>query len=588
MKVRAIAIATERSNAIGTVELECTPHGLALVYLGVGSFSADYTPGALTHGTQVLVPWANVREARVDGEQLFLDLDSTATPHQRLSLVNFSTGNSVHHRELYRQRLVLRLAVTGTALVGLLVVVLTVPRIAPRASALTALFIGAVTAAGVLLLGLWADRQVARGGADSDTVREAFAGQLAIFLPTLGRSPRAPRPPPKLPRLPDLQGVLPRTTLAVVITLTAGLLGLVLMGSWVIGAGDSGTSTAARSRPSRATPAAEPYPDEDVAPPRPKRAAPIRSTPPPALTPPRPPPPPVAPPSGDVASVSGSCRCPRADSALWSEPIGKLSALVLAERKQRVGTRTQIELDIAAVNNSDEEIRDLTMVIEFFEQDPPPSSKRYSVAARSVYFEGPLTPGQAIKWTVEARGTTYEIKNPIEGHLGVHGEGAAPTNLLAELLNANHRPVRLHGAMMLAFLGDPRAREAALVLREALREDEAPYLERLIAATGDIRACQLTVSDTGMQRTVSACVFNAAREAKSGLALRVRALDSPVTHLRPVESPALVLAEGTWKLPAALQPDQGVQAAAQLDLSAAGEPNPAMFEVFADRFEVLR
>jgi hypothetical protein len=286
--------------------------------------------------------------------------------------------------------------------------------------------------------------------------------------------------------------------------------------------------------------------------------------------------------------VSGACRCPRAECALWAEPIGKLDALVLAERKRRVGTHSQLELDVAAVNNSDEEIRDLTLVIEFFEQDPPPSSKRYSVAARSVYFEGPLTPGQAIKWTVEARGTTYEIKNPVEGHIGAHGEGAAPTNLLAELLNANHRPVRLHGAMMLAFLGDPRAREAALVLREALREDEAPFLERLVAATGDVRACQLTVSDTGMQRTVSACVFNAAREPKSGLALRVRALDGQVTHLRPVETPALVLAEGTWTVPTPLQPDQGVTATALLDLSATGDPNPAMFEAFADRSDVLR
>ena len=424
MKVRAIAIATERSNAIGTVELECTPHGLALVYLGVGSFSADYTPGALTHGTQVLVPWANVREARVDGEELFLDLDSTATPHQRLSLVNFSTGDTIHHRELHRQRLVLRLAVTGTALVGLLVVVLTVPRIAPRTSALTALIIGALTAAAVLLLGLWADRQVVRGGADSDTVREAFAGQLAIFLPTLGRSPRAPRPPPKLPRLPDLQGLLPRTTLAVVITLTAGLLGLVLMGSWVIGAGDSRSGPVARTRPPPALPAADTYPDERPAPPPPRRVAPRQSSSPPAVAPPSPPPP-VPPPSGDVAGVSGACRCPRAECALWAEPIGKLDALVLAERKRRVGTHSQLELDVAAVNNSDEEIRDLTLVIEFFEQDPPPSSKRYSVAARSVYFEGPLTPGQAIKWTVEARGTTYEIKNPVEGHIGAHGEGAA-------------------------------------------------------------------------------------------------------------------------------------------------------------------
>jgi hypothetical protein len=48
MRVRAVAAASERSNAVGSVELECTPHGLVIVYLGLGSFSEGYTPGALT------------------------------------------------------------------------------------------------------------------------------------------------------------------------------------------------------------------------------------------------------------------------------------------------------------------------------------------------------------------------------------------------------------------------------------------------------------------------------------------------------------------------------------------------------------
>ena len=69
MKVRAVAIASDRSNAIGTVELECTPHGLVVVHLGVGAFSEDYAPAALTSGTRVLVPWAAVDEATID-EQL--------------------------------------------------------------------------------------------------------------------------------------------------------------------------------------------------------------------------------------------------------------------------------------------------------------------------------------------------------------------------------------------------------------------------------------------------------------------------------------------------------------------------------------
>jgi AcrR family transcriptional regulator len=53
MKVRAVAIASDRSNAIGTVELECTPHGLVVVHLGVGAFSEDYAPAALTSRTSI-------------------------------------------------------------------------------------------------------------------------------------------------------------------------------------------------------------------------------------------------------------------------------------------------------------------------------------------------------------------------------------------------------------------------------------------------------------------------------------------------------------------------------------------------------
>ena len=79
MKVRATAVAEGRANAIGTVELECTPHGLAVAYLGVGSFQQDYAPAALTMGTLVTVPWSKVEAARVEGDQMFLGIDPELT-----------------------------------------------------------------------------------------------------------------------------------------------------------------------------------------------------------------------------------------------------------------------------------------------------------------------------------------------------------------------------------------------------------------------------------------------------------------------------------------------------------------------------
>jgi hypothetical protein len=103
MKVRATAIATDRSNAIGNIELECTPHGLAIVYLGVGAFRDGYAPAALTTGTSVTVPWASVNAARVEGEHVYLELDARLTPHSRLTLASFH-GRLRARPQVTRQR----------------------------------------------------------------------------------------------------------------------------------------------------------------------------------------------------------------------------------------------------------------------------------------------------------------------------------------------------------------------------------------------------------------------------------------------------------------------------------------------------
>ena len=144
--------------------------------------------------------------------------------------------------------------------------------------------------------------------------------------------------------------------------------------------------------------------------------------------------------------------------------------------------------------------------------------------------------GKAIgEWDVEARGTEFEVHNPQTGDIGVEGDTGAPTNLLAELLHAHNRPVRMHGAMLLSFFGDPRAKDAILELREALREDEAPYLDRLLQAVNDVKACNLKVSEYGDSRSVSACVFNASKEPRKSLGLRVRGLDHRTDRARARE-----------------------------------------------------
>lgn len=570
MKVRATAVAEGRANAIGTVELECTPHGLAVAYLGVGSFQEDYAPAALTMGTLVTVPWSKVEAARVEGDQMFLGIDPELTPHSRMVLTHFTTGDHAHHREVQKQRLVVWIGAGGGAVVVSMIAALTLPRFAPSTGAGAALAIGGLAALAIVCVGLLADRQLGRAGLEGDAAREAFALELSRHLPTLIRLPTRPAPPERPFRWPAFEGWIPRTTAAVVITLTASLLGAVLTARWLL-------SPAHDTRSSIVAQAPEP---ERAAPDEPKNLA--------------PPPPPVAPPpsaegerpSAPSTTLEGRCSCTRASSPLWATPIPKLGVLVLERKLVSGPVRKRLELEIAAVNNGDQDLREIAMAMTFFEQDPPPSNRRYPVANRAVYFEGPLTPGQAIKWSVEARGSAVEIDRPLHGEIGPAGEGAAPTNLIAELLGANHRPVRLHGAMLLGYLGDPRAKEAALKLKEGMRDDEQPYLDRLVRALSDVKTCHLRVTGDGNERAVEACVFNAGNEARDKLALRVRALDGTPNPGEPSEKPPNVVAEATFALGSELPPQAGVTARAKLDVSKASAP-PVSFEAFADRHDLL-
>lgn len=567
MKVRATAVAAERSNAIGNVELECTPHGLAVVYLGVAAFTDGYAPAALTTGTRVTVPWAAVTEARVEGEQLFLSVDPALTPHSRMVLTHFSTGDQEHRREVGKQRVIVWIGAVVLALIAAMLSALTLPRFAPRAGATATIVLGSLGALAVAVVGLLADRQLGRVGLDGAGAREAFAVELSRHLPSLVRLPSAPRPERPIP-LPSFEGWLPRTTAAVVITLTACLLGAVLTARWML--------TPDRERREVAAEANEPRPPEPMLEP-------------PTLAPPPPQPTESAAPAASAAAepsvtAAGRCSCRRADSLLWSEPIPKLGSLILSRKVISGPVRKRMELEIAAVNNGDTDIRELSMVLAFHDQDPPPSNKRYSVANRSVYFEGPLAPGQAIKWSVEARGSSFDLDRPLPGDIGLAGEGAAPTNALAELLEANHRPVRLHGARLLAYLGDPRAKQAALTLKDAMREEEAPYLDRLLRALADVTTCSLEVSGSGSERVVNACVFNRSNETKQSLGLKLRGLDGKVDPSEPTAPPPNVVAEGVLAIPGELPAQAGVLVRGKL---AVPSGSPVAFEAWADRKDLL-
>jgi hypothetical protein len=579
MRFRATAKSSERSNAAGAVELECAEQGLLLGYRGVFALSEGYVPGAVATGADLTVPWLSVLQTALEGDDLFLEVDSAITPLNRLCLTGFSAGEEpLPPEDSRRRQLVVRIASVGLAISAALAAFAGARGAGATPSLSLSISASVLTALAVLAVGFWADRFVAMPvpRLTGDVAREVFLAELALHRPALTRAPKAP-PPARPPLVFYFERLMPRTTAAIVITLSAALLGTLLT-TRVIVLDEGTTRRAERSTPRDGS-------EERLTP---------REPPPAAIAPaalvskPSKPSAPAAPPSGDAVRLGEPCRCVRSDSALWAEPIPRLSLLVLAQRARKGHGEDEnkrkkyLELELGIVNNSKTDVPEVSLLVEFFERDPPPSNKRYSVSTRPLFFEGPLRPAQAIKWSVEAQGVEFEVHNPVPGDVGPFGDDAAPANLFAELLTANHRPVRLHAAMMLSFLGDPRARDAVLELREALREDEAPYLNRLIQAQAPVKVCKLQVEPA--RQAGSACLFNSGVEPKKDLGLRVRALADEVSHGDPVGQPPEVKAESSYHVPGELPPNEGREASFSFD--AHGERVEA-FEAFADRFDLL-
>jgi hypothetical protein len=577
MRFRATAKNSERSNAAGAVELECAPEGLHLAYRGVFALSDGYVPGAVATGAELLVPWPSVLETTLEGDELFLEIDSRLTPLNRLCLTAFTAGEEqLPPEESRRRRLVVRVASAGLAVTAALAAFAGAHGAGVAPSLSLSISASVLTALAVLAVGFWADRFVATPAPrlTGDVARELFLAELMPFRPTFTRAPAA-SPPARPPWLFYFERVLPRTTAAIVITLSAALLGALLTTRVIVL--DEGTTR----RPVRAAATTDDLPERPSEP-RPRA---VLSTAAIAATTAAAQP---APPAGDAVRLGEACRCPRADSPLWESPIPRLSILVLSQRVRKGRGEDEnkrkkyLELELAVVNNGRSDVPELSLLVEFFERDPPPSNKRYSVSTRPLFYEGPLRPAQALKWSVEAQGVEFDVHSPIPGDVGPFGDDAAPTNLFAELLTANHRPVRLHAAMMLTFLGDPRARDAILELREALREDEAPYLNRLLQAQSPLKVCKLQIEPA--RQSGSACIFNSSAEPRKDLGLRVRALAGEVSHANPLGAPPEVRAETSFHVPGELPPNDGRTATFGFDLR--GERSET-FEAFADRFDLL-
>jgi hypothetical protein len=282
------------------------------------------------------------------------------------------------------------------------------------------------------------------------------------------------------------------------------------------------------------------------------------------------------------AKSERNCVCDRADSELWKNPIPRLSSLLIERRAIVLPSYTRTELEVAVINNGDSPIDDITLHVQFYERR---GKERRATKERPLYFEGPLRPGEAVKWSTKARGTEFEIATPDLGVLGPGGTGAASAAAFVKLLDANHRPVRLHAARLLSFLGDSRAREAALHLKDAMRAAEAPYLRRLLVATGTTRICDVEVRK-GSASTVGACVYNAAEQAQAGLGLQVNELSASLDVDHPLADPPELVYFEKWKVDDTIEPQAGKYVRVTLPANFLKESNHSL-EVMADRFDLL-
>ena len=549
MRVRAISLASARSNVVGALEVECSPAGLSITYVDAALLSDQGIPVGIDAGRSVSVPWSKVEDARVLGDAVAFEIDPSPWPAQRLLLVRFEATRSTSPHRIFRRRLTTRAIALTLAPVGAMVFAFALPRTWPEMGWRPALSIGATLGLLVVGVGIAIDGLLATGGLRSRIVRELFIGELLSLVPGL---PRDPTPvAAKSVRWPRMGGVAPRATLVVLLLLASMVLLAVAL--------PHRSPTQEASALTRSDEATAPVPSASS-------SSAVAA-------------------AGSYAEVVGPCDCPRTEGPLWNDPMPRVSLLTVSSRTFQRSGRNHVDLELAAVNNGSRDVADLSTVVEFSQDDKQPWSKPVNVSVRAVYRKS-LVSGAAVKWHVEAEGETIRIRAPqsrgalIEGTVNHDGEGAAPTSAIAELLDARNVPVRLHGAMMLAFLSDSHAAEAITKMQASVGDAEKVYLNRLVETIGELRTCRVGIATEGPRRRLTACIINTTNDRAAPIEITFRALDRPAALQRPQDPAPEVLVERTLGVPGAIAAQGGIEVRADIDLTAIAKP-PGAFEAAA-------
>ncbi|APR80501.1 Hypothetical protein A7982_05848 [Minicystis rosea] len=500
------------------MRLTCAPEGLEIELIRVTGFALGFAPGGVADPVGFRVPYTSVRGLVREGRLLYLALDpAVVTPYNRFALARFAeeAGDVLARAQEARARArwaSFLLPLPVGAIAALLVPEALAGGILGRASVgVIAALCAWLILRGVVVWRTW-------GGPFSDRIRDRFEAELserlaltppppaaAVPAPAVRFAPRRGpvRPPPIVldPITPTLV-TPPRaaTVLDAPVSVRAPLLrrplivALAAASFVVIVVGFLGrygrertpppaiptlrTGLGAAARSLGVTLIAEPEPER--------------------------------------------CLCVRADSPLWKDGIPVLSVLTFE------GDETAIEapaptldgkgfpkyrFDLAIVNNGARGLRDVRLTLTFARRTE--AGRRVGAVDRGLFWEGILRPGHAAKWHVAAPGNEVRTDVSVTGTLASQNLDPAPADAFYALTSARVRAARVHGAMMLAYLRDPRAGDVARALAAQSSSDEA-LLARVRRAAASVIACDVRREGGALE----ACVFNGSSRARSGLSLR--------------------------------------------------------------------
>ena len=526
MRVRCRACADYRSNAVGAVELECTPPGLCVTLAGVSSYREGYAPGPPVESSTVCVPWSGVYATLLGNDELLLSLEAGRLPLNRFRLGEFAEAAVPEDASAARARRLRWVAGSGLVVLALLGLVASARGVLPYPGAVrtfcAAVAIAALVAAAIRAAG----RRTLSSEEDLPQLSVELSGHLSHHIPS---EPAAP--PAEARVIPVLSARLPRSAFAVAVTLAAASLAAIVGSGAVRPAGGARDAQPAALGEANAASHAGSMASESAA------AG--------GLT------------GGPVSPALGAeCGCVRDDSWLWSSPVPRSSPLIVASNQSMQGSHPHLVLELGLVNNGATPLVDPTLTV-LFQQELGDDGSQRQTGERTLRFDGSLEPGRAARWHVEGMGTSVDLIGPEPGNLAADGSDMAPAAALALLAASPERALRLHAARLLAFMGDERGKQVARSLRHAATPGEAAVVERLLDEAA-FSACDLSVArESSGQWRVQACVYNRSDRARALSRARLLGFAQPFDTARPGMRAPKLIAELSSPLAGELPPESG-------------------------------